>query len=350
MAQTNLRLTQKDIRDEAAAEARFPSDYTTWSSDQQSAMTRIMKRAMRWAFQPQILPGEFTPHLWSWLRPITTITLWDTKTPTSGVTVSVAAASATVTISGTSAFYESMVGKTITFYSNDGVDTVIGTGVISAVGATTITLTAVAGVGGAGTTYRWGMTADGTYRLPVEFVGMDGKKLYHATGTNKNAIEMRSESRILEMLQFNESEGPPAAFAVRPVAGYTGAADQQWEFLIGPIPDDDYVMKFPMHLNVDALTAYDGTDKYLPAGSVYTELFRAAALMAVESELFRERGLRYGEAMEALVAAVHFDRAHTMPTNLGQNRDGRSPGRTNSWFDDVNGPDVYVGGVQMFQD
>lgn len=347
MAQTNLRLTQKDIRDEAAAEARFPSDYTTWSSDQQAAMTRIMKRAMRWAFQPQILPGEFTPHLWSWLRPITTITLWDSKVATAGVTITTDGTTA-VTSSG-STFYESMIGKSIVAYNNT-TGVLVGTvGTIAAV-PTSSTLTLAANAAVANATYRWAITADGTYRLPVEFIGMEGKKLYHATGTNKNAIEMRSESRILEMLQFNESEGPPAAFAVRPVAGYTGSADQQWEFLIGPIPDDDYVMKFPMHLNVDALTAYDGTDKYLPAGSVYTELFRAAALMAVESELFRERGLRYGEAMEALVAAVHFDRAHTMPTNLGQNMDGRSPGRTNSWFDDVNGPDVFVNGAQMFQD
>ncbi|MGE0289383.1 MAG: hypothetical protein AB7I42_24225 [Bradyrhizobium sp.] len=347
MAQTNLRLTQKDIRDEAAAEARFPSDYTTWSSDQQSAMTRIVKRAMRWAFQPQILPGEFTPHLWSWLRPITTITLWDSKTPTASVTITTDGTTA-VTSSG-STFYESMIGKSIVAYNNT-TGVLVGTvGTIAAVPtASTLTLAADAAVANA--TYRWAITADGTYRLPVEFIGMEGKKLYHATGESKNAIEMRSESRILEMLQFNESEGQPAAFAVRPVAGYTGAAEQQWELLVGPIPDDDYVMKFPMHLNVDALTAYDGTDKYMPGGSVYTELFRAAALMAVESELFRTRGLRYEEAVDALVAAVHFDRAHTMPTNLGQNRDGRSPGRTNSWVDEINGPDVFVNGTQQFQE
>ena len=244
--------------------------------------------------------------------------LWKTSSIAASAsrTIDTATAGNTVTVPDGSetAFDPSMVGQSFTIYVPT--DYTIAT----YVSATEIRLSTDPGIE---TDCLWDITSDGTFRFGDEFAGLEGT-LTHEPGIGKPRLEKTNENVIREYLAQDNNTGIPVRYAIRPVRGFTTAALQGWELLAAPLPDQLYTLAGQFHLNFDVMTTYPGTDKYLPGGSAVRELWRASMLAAVESEIFRVAGgMRYGEFMLALAAAVHHDRKHNFEDTLGSNRDVR---------------------------
>ena len=348
MAAANVVLTQNDLRKELAREAGFGVTASAWDTNQQDILTACLKRTARTIFQPPPLPGEPEGHSWSWLHPITSMVLWPSFSVASTRLIT-GAASTTITASTGTTFYQSMVGKSISFYTNVATPVFVQTSTIVSVNESAGT--AVISASLAAATYQWAMTADGTYRAPVDFIGIEGP-LRHAPNIGIAALTRRLEATIGEMLAACNSPSEPRFYALRPVSGFGGSAEQAWEFYVAPIPATLRTMYFAMHLNIDVLVDYPpaATTKYVPGGSPYTELWRAAGLMVVESEVYRIfDGGRKAEFYQALRTAVMHDRRHFGPESGGQYGD---PGTRDSHWTDPSyatrvGTPIYYNGASI---
>lgn len=348
MAAANVVLTQNDLRKELAREAGFGTTVSQWDTTQRDMLTTCMKRTARLMFQPPPLPNEPEGHSWSWLHPSTTMVLWPSYSTSADRTVT---ADGTTTITGAddTDFVQSMVGKTITIYTDADPPVLVGTRTVVSVNETNNTIVVNSSL--AAGTYQWAMTADGTYRAPVDFIGIEGP-LRHAAGVGRRALERRTEGAIGEMLAQSDTPTEPRYYAIRPVAGFDGDAEQAWEFYVAPIPATARTMHFAMHLNIDVITAFGGATEYVPGGSPYTELWRACGLMVVEQEVYRVfGGGREADYYKALTAAVMHDRRNFGPESAGRYGDPDPHRSTTRWMDPAyattHGTPIYFNGNEV---
>lgn len=305
MSEPTLTITYTDLVTALCLEAGYPTASASRSTAQNDSITRVMKGALRKAYFPgraSVGGREIAPFEWSWLKePTQTIALWPTQAPTSGYTLTSNGASPSVlTATGSSAFYASMVGKTITIYSDDGLDTVIGTGVVAAVSGSTLTL--VSGVIAAAT-YRWGMTADGNYRWEDTFGGLTGECIALDDG-NPPDLDIVSTAAVISARNRSDATGRPVAAAVAPKRdGTTGA--QRFELWVWPTPSVLYTATARVLLLQNVLS---DTLLYHAGGEPYSQYFLACVLAEVESKVNDGSGsMRAQEAEQALSIAAGFD-------------------------------------------
>lgn len=157
------------------------------------------------------------------------------------------------------------------------------------------------------------------YDLPDDYAGLVGRLHLSTDDVIWSEIEVTNVARILSKRQGGLSTftGRPELVAVQVVPS-NGETPTRYTLMVFPTPDQTYTITFPYTSNPYQLTA---TQTYPMGGQPHAETLRMACLAAAESELNDERGVKYAEFMERLVASVHFDRQANGPKSLGYNGD-----------------------------
>ena len=328
MAESTLHATYTTLRADAAVYLGYGDDSSAWTAtgtnSQAAMLTRVLSVGLRRGYfpPPVTMPSgqAVMNYRWTWMQPGQRSTLWETKTPTSGYTATVSSQSVTAT--GSSAFYGTMTGKTITFYDSSNVAQ--GSGIIASVSSSGVITMAAGDTVSDGTGYRWGIVSDGNFRLPDEFGTLDGAMYYDASQNARGRIENVSISRIRHLRQNAGSEtGMPSEFAIAPVDHFVGnpfnsaGIGQRFNIAVWPIPSSTYTVIYKYTYLPSLLTSelvYHG------GGMPYSEMFRCSVLAACEEEVHDQRGLRYQLFTEALISAINYDMS-LRPQNFGRNRD-----------------------------
>lgn len=319
MAESTLSGTRDDLRSAVGYFLGYGRDSDNWSTSQAEDIDECLKTGVRLLTTTpscRLASGLVVEsYQWTWLTPVQGISVWGTQSPASGKTVTASTSSQNLTSSG-STFYASMIGKNIVAYTDDSSMTEVGTlGTISAINGSTVILTANSNYG-APTTYRWGIEADGAYRLPDDFGGLNGQQLTFQPDVADWSVEVVGEPQIRETYQIDTSTGRPCYAATRP-SYTTGSAPQRWDLFLYPIPDQVYVLSVPYFRLIDALSA---SLPYPIGGMPYFETYKAACLAAAEKDINDEvNGVHWQHFIQrALPSAIEFDAKQHGPKNLGR--------------------------------
>jgi hypothetical protein len=227
-------------------------------------MVAIIKQGMRQFYFPQPAPVDTArgarSHRWSFLRPQSTLSIWDDVTADDAITVSSASYDGTVTTITASddVFYETMEEKTMAFDENSN------TFVIDEyVSATVVKVTGDAS-GETGNTIT--IDSEDTFTLPWDFGAMsgDGRFAYSNDSNRAMRIDVTSDAAIRALRAATVSSGTPYLAAITPLR--TDATQgQRFTIQFHPPPSDVFVLTYRYHILPDALIS--STAEY-PYGSV----------------------------------------------------------------------------------
>jgi hypothetical protein len=73
MAESSLSLGLPDFEREVGYFLGFGGDSSAWTADQDSLVTRIIKRGLRQFYSPPVVNQGEAPHEWTFLKPVTTL-------------------------------------------------------------------------------------------------------------------------------------------------------------------------------------------------------------------------------------------------------------------------------------
>lgn len=298
MAESTLSLEYADFMRGVAYYLGFGNKSGTsegLTSDQQTLCDRFVQEGYRQFLFPE------NGHVWSFLKPIKTIDVWATLT-TGAATVGGEDDNELTVADDT--FYASMVGHTIVSDTGENSYTIV-----SVDSATTLTVDSDAS-GDDGDTFT--LTADGNYRLPDDFGGIEGP-LTFTSGTNRPDIEMRGEPQIRQLRQRGSVTGRPRHGAVRPVA-FDPTLGQRYELMLYPTPNAHYELAYTTNVLPDKLTT---TNKYPYGGMIHGNAILESCLAVAEAEANdgeREHRERY---KSLLASSVRKDRTMRAAENLG---------------------------------
>lgn len=323
MAESTYYIDNSDLRSAAMHVLRMTGAYSDLSAGDAAKVDQSIEVGGRLLLTPEPteIPGlgVVPSHQWSWLKPTASLIVWPTQEPASGATITTAGTT-TVTSSGSTWYSPSMIGKSLVAYTDDSNETLVGTvGTIASISGSTVTLVANAAV--ANDTYRWGIEANGAYRLPDNFGGIEGQELAFTAGSNQwFGIPVVSEAQIREAQGAVERTGRPLWAATRPQS-HSQTAGQRWEILVYPTPEQVYTLEVPYLAIPDAVSA---SLTYPGGGALVGELWRAAVMAAAEREFLDERASHYQTLFARRLAA-----AIAQDLRLHSNRRGRSPSKMN---------------------
>ncbi|HUX01731.1 MAG TPA: hypothetical protein VMY35_12210 [Phycisphaerae bacterium] len=327
--------------------------------------------------------AEGAPHLWSFLRPTATITVWPT-TVTAAAVIWATTTTGAVTVSGVGnliltvaadTFYENMVGETIvsvigensytiTGYTSakiitvatdasadDGdtftitaADTDSGTNIWvdadtfyeSMIGKTIVAVTS-------GTEYTivgytdsenitvdsdasadngdtFTITANGFYRLPSDFNGLLGPPVYvYPSGAAAPAMEEVSPQTIFEMWRNSETVGTPQYYALMPDSFSTGVL-QTFSIIFAAQPTAARTFRYRYRVSAPALA---DTATYPMGPPAMWPLYRDAALADAERITGQTRGPHEVAYQRSMIAAIDGDAAFfqtSAPARMGSSQ------------------------------
>jgi hypothetical protein len=285
MAESTLQLTWTEIETEVARYLAFDRTVGNWTANQVLDLAAITKRGARqFYFPPPTIPNE-PAHRWSFLRPQSTLTIWDDVVAADAVTVSTAVyADPVTTITASSGiFYESMEEKTMGFDENSNtfvIDEYVSSTVVKVTGDAS---------GETGNTIT--IDSGDLFTLPWNYGGMagDGKFTYDVDENTLSYIDLTSDARIRTLRQRDVSTGIPWLAAIVPMTT-DGTQGQRWQAMFHQPPNEVFVLHYRYYLLPDALV--DTTLEY-PYGSVQ------------HSETLLESCLAMAEVREKNSAQVH---------------------------------------------
>jgi len=300
----------KEGLQEALARARgWDRTPGNWSATQITDGAAIIEQGLRDFYFPPPLPGEKESHVWSFLRPLRTITVWPEVTGT----VSGSPVYATVsTVTATAAkFYASMVGKTFTFDTSGTEYTIAGY-----TSSTVITLTGDASGEAADDTFT--IESDGDFRLPDDFADVLGPMLFSAGDYKYHAVEQTAMQTILQMRNSHGTSwsAEPKWFATQ-AEDYVEGTGQRYYLALDAIPNSTYVLNYRSAVEPDMVSA----ESYVRGGTPHVQTVIEAILAAAENMLGDEFGVHEAKFRERLAASVSFDRQAHAADTLGRNRD-----------------------------
>jgi hypothetical protein len=268
----------------------------------------------RMALVPPPLGKDAGGHKWSFLEPLTTLTVWPSVAVAAAVTVTGVHAAGppsltTLTCTGGTPFYPSMVGKGI-------VITTIGTFTITAY---TSSIAVVVSGDAECIAKTFSIAADGIYALPDDFADM-ASPFYRAAGAGYCQIRRAPEGYLRSLYEQTAPTGAPQASAIVPRAynaAYDPATGCRWDALIWPIPGAVYVLAYKYRLLPNVLSS----SNTLPVGGMeFGMLVQAAAVAAAEKMWRGGAGPMMQDFLMKLAAEVARD-ATRGPANLGVNDD-----------------------------
>lgn len=271
-------------------------------------------------------------HDWGFLRPRLDLVLWSSVAVAAGVTVA-QAASTTLTATGGTPFLPSMVGHSI-------VITTVGTKTITGYTSSTV-VTVDSSATFSGKTFS--IAADGIYRLPDNFGGLETQCIPYARGSSNNfEILVVSPEIIRKAWQINDTTGRPRQGAVEVVQN--DGTGQRWNLLTDPVPDQDYTVNFFYNALSDAM----GADEYVAGGMLYADALIKCCLAAAEEQYNENENAMRAQEAQALQKAIRLDLKYNRPRRLG-------PTTTSNFRDNEDAMDsratgfVYRGQTQLVE-
>jgi hypothetical protein len=317
MAESTLQLTWTEIETEVARSLGFDRTEGNWTASQVLDIAAIIKRGARQFYFPQRTDPAEMAHKWTFLRPQSTLTIWDDVIATDAITVSTAVYADPVTTitASASVFFPTMEEKTMAFDENSNTfvideyvsETVVKvTGNASAEAGNTITID----------------SAD-TFTLPWDYGGMagDGRFSYDTDENTLNSIEVTSDANIRNLRQWDTSTGIPYLVAIVPLR--TDATQpQRWTAMFHQPPNDEFVLHYRYAILPDALIKT--TEEYPYGSAAHSETLLESCLAIAE---LRERDSAQIHHQQRyalfLQSSIDEDKKHGDPTtHFGYNGDG----------------------------
>jgi len=251
-------------------------------------------------------------HTWTFLEPLTSLTVWPSIAVGSGATVTgvYSAPNSTVTMTpGTSgaAFYPLMIGSSIV---------ITGVGTFTVTGYTSATVITVSG-DATGSNKTFSMTTTGEFALPDDF-GDLASDFYHAAGSALSSIRRAPEGYVRHLYELSTPSGIPQAAAIVPRPFTTSTTTGgRWNLLIWPLPSAAYVLTYKYRLLPNVLS---GSNTLPVGGMEFGSLVLAAGMAAAEKMWRGGPGPQMQNFLTLLAAAVARDSTRG-PANLGTNED-----------------------------
>jgi hypothetical protein len=299
LAANNIGLTYTELRRHIGREIGKDRDPSAWSSATTADAGDILKGGLRQFYWPQVLPGESTPHVWSFLQP----TLAQLELHGAYETGTVSVTTGTVTLSGGTWPTWAAQGD---LWVNDGYYPVN-----TRTNGTTIVLHDTSVTGLSGETYS---LKHREYDLPDDFGGMVESFTYRVDQTRGRTLTRVNESMIRTIDSYPEHTGTPEYFAITSVAP-TSAQESKSRAVFNPSPDGTYTLWYRYSVVPPML---DGSSYvYAHGGAEYSETLKLSCLDVALSTLYRDDSA-HARFMESLTAAVQRDRRVNRPTTHGR--------------------------------
>lgn len=298
MAANTIGLTYTELRRWIGREIGKDRDPTAWSSTTITDAGDILKAGLRQFYWPQVLPGETTPHVWSFLQP----TLAQLELHGAYTTGTVSVTTGTVTLSGGTWPTWAAQGD---LWVNDGYYPVS-----SRTNGTTIVLVDSTLTGLSGEEYS---LKHREYDLPDDFGGMVEPFTYRVDQSRGRPLTRVNEALIRSRDVYAEIAAPPEMFAITSVAP-TSSQESKQRAVFFPLPDGTYTLWYRYSVVPPML---DGSSYvYAHGGAEYSETLKLSCLDAALSTLFRDDSA-HARFMESLAASVQRDRRMNRPTTHG---------------------------------
>lgn len=298
MAANNIGLTYTELRRHIGREIGKDRDPTAWSSATTADAGDILKAGLRQFYWPQVLPGESTPHVWSFLQP----TLAQLELHGAYATGTVSVTTGTVTLSG----------GTWPTWAAQG-DLWVDGGyypVATRVSGSFLALVDSSLTGLSGETYS---LKHREYDLPDDFGGMVEPFSYRVDQSQWRPLTRVNEALIRSRDSYAEIAAPPEMFAVTSVAP-TSSQESKQRAVFFPSPDGTYTLWYRYSVVPPML---DGSSYvYAHGGAEYSETLKLSCLDVALSTLFRDDSA-HARFMESLAASVQRDRRMNRPTTHG---------------------------------
>ena len=274
-------------------------------SDRLALVDLIIQSALR-TFYYDARDERGRKHKWNFFKPLEDLIIWPEATgETEGAPVYDDEAYSEVTAAAAT-FYPSMVGKTLSFDDSGGGDYVIASYTSSTV------VTVVGDASAEGDEADFTIEADGDYRLPDNFGGIDGDVTF--VGANTTAqIHIGSEQSIRARRGQGDSTGRPWLVAVMPLAS-TGAAGQRWVFMVWPTPDEVYTMRFRTNAHPNKIST---SNPYPLGGTAHGQTILEGCLAEAERRRGDTTRIHENRYRELLVSSIAEDRTAGAPENMG---------------------------------
>jgi len=324
MAESTLSTTLDDIRDRLIRVMfRAGTDYDTAPADDRKVVDFAIRSGLRQFYAPPPLPGERIPHVWSFLYPEKTISVYAAITLTNS---GLQTAGSTLDVTGTpflndqgGAFatgdFSPHVDQTIKFTTSGNLYTIT-----SVTDSDTVEVSPNLKTADLTDALKSTLLA-GDYSFPDDFGQLEGTRLTFDATTSYPPIVVTSDDRIrrLRMDNRNIATFRPSLANVRPRVSAHGTTGQRFELVLWPNPDATYLLHYRFLVLVDDLT---NVAHYPLAHMLHHETVMAACLSVAESMVEHppRRRFHHDLFMERLAASVMLDRAQA-PASLGMSVD-----------------------------
>ncbi len=299
MAESTLSATFTTLQVAVGDFLGFGRDTAAWTSDETDRVEEVLQSGIR---------EFYTAHDWSFLKHITSIVLWSDVAVDADVTVTGvhSAGTTTVTASGGTPFYATMIGRSI-------VITDIGTFTIT--GYTSSTVISVSG-NATCTSKTFSIDAEGgIYQLEDAFAGIEGTFLEYDSSENRyGRIRLSNASEVVSNHSLDTATGEPRIAAIAWKTS-TNAAGQRAELRVWPEPDQDYTVWFWQRVNPDKLTS---SLAYHLGGMQHSETIKLSCLAKAELYGDDELGMYTQMYEQRLQRSIQRDMQHGYSAeNLG---------------------------------
>jgi hypothetical protein len=308
MADSTLTNARPELLITIGEELGIGTTAANWSTDESALVDRILKAAyMLFLYPPPLAEGDES-HVWSFLSPKATITVWPTTTGTvSGSPVYDGSTSSTITVT-TAAFYSNMVGKTFKFDTSTTEYTITGY-------TSTTVLTVSGDASGETASDTYTITADGNYDLPDDFGGMADQRMYFIQQrTNPSFIEATSRGQILQWRGDIDRTSTADFWAVE-YKTTDGTEGQRWQLMLYPTPNAVKTVEYRYNILPDVITS---SAPYTLGTAKFGETLRLACLAKVDQHRHVDNGYM-GDFMRMLRSSVQQDKIDSTPPNMGYN-------------------------------
>lgn len=297
MAGTGIGVSYDTIARAIAVESGWDPDNLTGA--QAGLIDSEIHRAVRQVCAPLTPAG--TTHEWSWLVAHASLTIWPDA---AGVLSDWS--SEVVTADG-EYFQTSMAGRQLRFTES-------GTAyhIVAVRSKTQAELDRSPASEPSGSV----LVTAGRYRLPSNFGGFAGAGVLTVEGGPAIPVVDAELVRMRHSVA-PDARGYPkmAAFEHRlwdDLSTPASAGSSRWDLIVWPPPDRELLCYYRFRYQLTSL----GPGDYLPGDQYVGELFLAAALAVAEVRINGQRGARWQEYQERLLAALAAD-AVNAPTSLG---------------------------------
>jgi hypothetical protein len=333
---------------EMAAYLGYGDEPNLWTTLQEAELDRGVQEAYRYVLYPSRLPGQNMPHVWSFLRRVTSLTTaspvdvvtngaFDADTDwTKGAGWTIGSGVATAAaVSGTllqPATPPLTVGETYTVVftvssvTAGGVRVKVGTNygtTRTTTGTFTESLTAddtqisFSDSGGAfsGTIDDVSATTQeqNTYTMPADFGSMHSRHMTYAPETGWVPVERTTVQHIRERNQWSQYSEHPWMFALK-WAAQTSGMNQRQEVVFYPTPDTAYTLSYEYAVLTNKLSK---RNPYPLGGPRITQLMTEACKAVGEAKKNGKRGDQWVIFREQLADAIAMDASTLTDRTVG---------------------------------